>query len=78
MALGAPISYITHHVNTLRCIPIRYMLATEHMKQAGFKDLSDSEIRDKVLAMALEESMPSWRMQVTFSLYMCACFFDIQ
>jgi hypothetical protein len=72
LALGVPISCVMHNVSTLRPIPIRYQLATEHMRQAGFQDVADNEIRDKVLAMALEEAMPSWRMKIPICVA-CTC-----
>lgn len=64
MALGAPVTYLTHRVSSLKPICMKYQLATEHMRRAGYKDIGDTEIHDMVMGVAMEEAMPAWRQQV--------------
>jgi hypothetical protein len=56
LALGAPITYITHRVSTLRPITMKYKLSTDHMKLAGCKDIGDEEIHKMVMGVAMEEA----------------------
>ncbi len=64
LALGAPITFVTHRVSSLKPIAMKYQLSTEHMKIAGCKDIGVSEISDMGMAVAMEEAVPSWRKQV--------------
>ncbi len=63
-ALGAPITFITHRVSSLKPITMRYQLASEHMRIAGYKDIGECEIQGMVMGVAMEEAVPAWRKQV--------------
>lgn len=63
LVLGAPLSYSIFNVSTLHPMPVQFTLATQHLRAAGCTNIGDNEIKDMVLGMALEEAMPTWRMQ---------------
>ena len=64
LAFGAPITYITHRVKSLRPICMRYKLATEHIRRAGYSNIGDNDIQDMIMSFAMEEAVPAWRRQV--------------
>ncbi len=66
LAIGVPITYITHNVSSLRPIKLGYQLSTQHMRKAGFTDIADMEVKEKVLAVAMEEAVPAWRSQARY------------
>jgi hypothetical protein len=70
-ALGAPITFITHRVSLLKPITMRYQLASEHMKIAGYKDMGECEIQGMVMGVAMEEAVPAWRKQVGIAFLKC-------
>ncbi len=74
LALGAPITFITHRVSSLKPIAMKYQLSTQHMKMAGCEDIGDSEIRDMVMSVAMEEAVPSWRKQVRPAAFLFSFF----
>jgi hypothetical protein len=78
LALGAPITYVTHRVSSLKPIAMKYQLATEHMRQAGYKDIGPTEIQDMVMAVAMEEAVPAWRKQVCVGVFACVLLLLIQ
>lgn len=81
IALGVPIAYITHDVNSMRPMPLKYALATAHLRTAGASNLGDFDIYNKVHTIAKEETVPSWTMHEwdknVFSNYLpCAILFE--
>ena len=50
---------------------MRYQLASEHMKIAGYKDMGECEIQGMVMGVAMEEAVPAWRKQVGIAFLKC-------
>jgi hypothetical protein len=42
-----------------------YQLATAHVRKGGCQDIGDTEIKDMIMAVAMEEAVPAWREKVT-------------
>jgi len=63
LAMGAPLAYTIHNVASLRPMQMHCNLATQHLRTAGCTNLGDGDIWNMIMDMAMEEAIPTWRMQ---------------
>ncbi len=57
--------FFSHRVDCLKPITMGYQLATAHVRKGGCQDIGDTEIKDMIMAVAMEEAVPAWREKVT-------------
>ena len=65
LALGVPVAYLAHNVSAMRPITMQYALATMHLQNTSpelASKLGKLDIKNKVLGVAMEETMPAWTM----------------
>ncbi len=56
--------FCPHRVDCLKPITMGYQLATAHVRKGGCQDIGDTEIKDMIMAVAMEEAVPAWREKV--------------
>jgi hypothetical protein len=50
-----------------------YQLATAHVRKGGCQDIGDTEIKDMIMAVAMEEAVPAWREKVPICVCVLYC-----
>ena len=70
---GDLVCFFSHRVDCLKPITMGYQLATAHVRKGGCQDIGDTEIKDMIMAVAMEEAVPAWREKVPICVCVLYC-----